>query len=86
MIGIGHIKLCLEEIEAEIDAVDYAVVGARARELLAGHIEGIRLIAETIEAASPQDIPVAAMALAEPAHMEPSPAMAAVLPLRDMAA
>lgn len=47
---IGHIKLCLEEIEAEIDAADFAVVGARARELLAEHVEGIRAVIETIAA------------------------------------
>ena len=49
---IGHVKLCLDEIEAEIDAADFSLVGARARELLAQHIAGIRDIVETIDGAA----------------------------------
>ena len=48
---IGHIKLCLEEIEAEIDAAEFSVLGARARELLAEHIQGIRTVVETVATA-----------------------------------
>lgn len=49
---VGHINLCLDEIEAEIAATDYSVVGARARELIAQHVAGIRYIVDAAAAAS----------------------------------
>lgn len=71
---IGHIRLCLDEIEAEIEAAGFALVGARARELLAQHIEGIRDIVETIEAASRCDASgVANIAAAAKSTVEPTP-------------
>ncbi len=43
---VGHVNLCLDEIEAEIAATDFSIVGARAREMIAQHIAGIRYIVE----------------------------------------
>ena len=43
---VGHINLCLDEIEAEVAATGFSVIGARSRELIAQHIAGIRYIVE----------------------------------------
>ena len=68
---IGHIRLCLDEIEAEIDAADFAVVGARARELLAEHIEGIRAVVDTVEAAGSRLAPPNAERVSPAAEASP---------------
>lgn len=52
---VGHVNLCLDEIEAEIAAIDFSVIGARSRELIAQHIAGIRYIVEASAAAQQAD-------------------------------
>jgi hypothetical protein len=52
---VGHVNLCLDEIEAEIAATDFSVIGARSRELIAQHIAGIRYIVEASAAAQQAD-------------------------------
>lgn len=68
---IGHIRLCLEEIEAEIDEVGFSVLGARARELLAEHIAGIRCVMDAVEAGPRSDTARADRVAAAPG-LEPS--------------
>ena len=60
---VGHVNLCLDEIEAEIAAIDFSVIGARSRELIAHHISGIRYIVEAAAAAQ-QAYPLATSRLA----------------------
>jgi hypothetical protein len=52
---VDHVHLCLEEIEAEIAATDFSVIGARSRELIAQHIAGIRYIVEAAAAGTQRD-------------------------------
>ena len=52
---VDHVNLCLDEIEAEIAAIDFSVIGARSRELIAQHIAGIRYIVEAAAAAQRAD-------------------------------
>ena len=51
---VGHINLCLDEIEAEVAATGFSVIGARSRELIAQHIAGIRYIVEAAAVAGPR--------------------------------
>jgi len=70
---VGHVNLCLDEIEAEIAAIDVSVIGARSRELIAQHIAGIRYIVEAAAAAQQAD-PLATSRLAAAVATSPSQA------------
>lgn len=53
---VKHIKFCLEEIEAEIEALDGAIISVRDRASLGLHIAGMRLVLDGL-AEGGKDLP-----------------------------
>lgn len=61
---VRHIVFCLEEIEAEIEALDGASLGEKDRACLANHIAGMRIILAAAAPAAEADDANGALALA----------------------